>query len=307
MSRSKDPIMTPADMPQILPAKAAELVVLQDAAPSVGQMDAVLAAGIDIGRIDALDFVATVANSAILPIYENVKKSKAWQFLRNPKSGDGRHFESLSEFCEVKLGKSYKRLRELTANRNLIGHEAYDQAEKMGLRQVDYNAIKALPAPDQELIRQAVAASSRDEVLDLLQELASRHAQVAAALTKDLDDSKKEKTAVEKVLEFKNKQIDQLQLVQALPPNEQLPELQKTATGMMHETLGQIRGKLRQAFLALNDHPSATDNSVFMAGLLGQIQREVNALRTEYNLPDVSSAEEQAVMAAAAQWAIKKS
>lgn len=120
-------------------------------------------------------------------------------------------------------------------------------------------------------------------------------------------DVRKEKTATEKVLEFKNKQIDQLQLVQALPPNEQLPELQKTATGMMHETLGQIRGKLRQAFLALNDHPSATDNSVFMAGLLGQIQREVNALRTEYNLPDVSSAEEQAVMAAAAQWAIKKS
>ncbi len=307
MSRSKDPIMTPADMPQILPAKAAELVVLQDAAPSVGQMDAVLAAGIDIGRIDALDFVATVANSAILPIYENVKKSKAWQFLRNPQSCHGGNFESLSEFCEVKLGKSYRRLQVLIDNRNLIGHEAYDQAEKMGLRQVDYNAIKALPAPDQELIRQAVAASSRDEVLDLLQELASRHAQVAAALTKDLDDAKKEKTAVEKVLEFKNKQIDQLQLVQALPPNEQLPELQKTATGMMHETLGQIRGKLRQAFLALNDHPSATDNSVFMAGLLGQIQREVNALRTEYNLPDVSSAEEQAVMAAAAQWAIKKS
>lgn len=117
---------------------------------------------------------------------------------------------------------------------------------------------------------------------------------------------RKEKTAVEKVLGLKNEQIDKLQLVQTLPPDEQLPELQKTATMMMHETLGQLKGKLRQAFLAIDNHPGDTDNTVFMAGLLGQIQREVNALRTEYNLPDVSSAEEQAVMAAAAQWAIKK-
>ncbi len=72
-------------------------------------MDEVLAAGIDLGRLEAMDFVATVANSAILAIYENVKKSKAWRLLRNPKSGDGRQFESLDEFCEVKLGKSYTR------------------------------------------------------------------------------------------------------------------------------------------------------------------------------------------------------
>lgn len=117
---------------------------------------------------------------------------------------------------------------------------------------------------------------------------------------------RKDKTAVEKVLELKNKQIDKLQLVQTLPPDEQLPELQKATTTMMHETLGQIRGKLRQAFLALNDHPGDTDNSVFMAGVLGQIQRELNTLRSEYNLPDISSAEEQAVMAAAAIWSVKK-
>lgn len=117
---------------------------------------------------------------------------------------------------------------------------------------------------------------------------------------------RKEKTAVDKVLELKNKQIDKLQLVQTLPPDEQLPELQKATTYMMHETLGQLRGKLRQAFLALNDHPSNADNTVFMAGVLGQIQREVNLLRAEYNLPDVSSAEEQAVIAAAAIWAAPK-
>ena len=52
-------------------------------------MDEVLAAGIDLGRLEALDFVLTVSTTAILPIYENVKKSKAWRLLRNPQSADG--------------------------------------------------------------------------------------------------------------------------------------------------------------------------------------------------------------------------
>ena len=160
----------------------------QDAVARLDQeADEILAAGIDLGRLEALDFMATVANSAILPIYENVKKSKAWKFLRNTKSGDGRHFASLDEFCEVKLGKSYKRLRELSLNRSLIGQEAFEQAERLGLRQVDYNAIKTLPAPDQELMRRAVEeAQSRDEVLDLLQELAARHAKEKETASKEI-------------------------------------------------------------------------------------------------------------------------
>ena len=81
------------------------------------EKDAVLAAGIDLGRIEALDFVLTVSSSAILSVYENVKKSKAWRFLRNPQSAHGEHFQSLEEFCDVKLGKSYARLRAVAATR----------------------------------------------------------------------------------------------------------------------------------------------------------------------------------------------
>lgn len=177
MARTPTQPTAPAELIQVAPQAEQQLAALQDSALTQQQMDEVLAAGIDLGRLEAMDFVATIANSAILAIYENVKKSKAWRLLRNPESGDGRHFESLDEFCEVKLGKSYKRLRELTFNRNLIGQEAFEQAERLGLRQRDYNAIKALPAPDQELVRRAVEeAQSRDEVLDLLQELVVRHA-----------------------------------------------------------------------------------------------------------------------------------
>ena len=122
--------------------------------------------------------------------------------LRNPQSSNGSNFESLEEFCQIKLGKTYGRLQHLVANRNLIGQEAFEQAERLGLRQVDYNAIKTLPAPDQELVRRAVEeAQSRDEVLDLLQELAARHAKEKEALTQQVEEGKLEHAAVAKRLE----------------------------------------------------------------------------------------------------------
>lgn len=173
------------------------------------EADEILAAGIDLGRLEALDFVATVANSAILPIYENVKKSKAWAFLRNPKSSNGSNFQSLEEFCQVKLGKTYGRLQHLVTNRNLLGQEAFEQAERMGLRQVDYNAIKALPAPDQELMRRAVEdAQSRDEVLDLLQELAARHAKEKEATAKEIEQLKVDNQVIGEKYEREEQRAD---------------------------------------------------------------------------------------------------
>ena len=160
-------------------------------ADSMADIDAVVEAvhslGVSSGASGAFEFMRCIADSGATTQFENVKKSKAWKFLRNTKSGDGRHFASLDEFCEVKLGKSYKRLRELSLNRSLIGQEAFEQAERLGLRQVDYNAIKTLPAPDQELMRRAVEeAQSRDEVLDLLQELAARHAKEKETASKEI-------------------------------------------------------------------------------------------------------------------------
>lgn len=163
------------------------------------EIDEVLAAGLDIGRIEALDFILTVGNAALLAAYDNIKKSKGWRFIRNPKNSHGENFSSLEEFCEIKLGKSYKRLQAISSNRDLLGQEAFEQAEKLGLRQRDYNVIKALPAPDQELLRRAVEEEdSRDAVLDLMQELAERHGRERAKQQKALDNAQAEQRALER-------------------------------------------------------------------------------------------------------------
>lgn len=267
------------------------------------EKDEVFAAGVDVGRLEAMDFVATIATSAMLTVYENVKKSKAWRFLRNPKSGDGRHFESLEEFCEVKLGRSYRRVRELAANRNLIGQEAFEQAERIGLRQTDYKAIKALPAPEQELVRRAVEeAQSKDEVVDLIQELAARTASHKA----QAEEARAELAAKEQLLADKNQRIDELQaaqtLLQELPPDQALARLKEEALKWANRAEAFVKGDLRQALHAIGQHGPAGAHQVFMAGMVGQVQAQLNALREEFGLADIGNAEEQRLAAEMAQW-----
>jgi hypothetical protein len=112
-----------------------------------------------------------------------------------------------------------------------------------------------------------------------------------------------EKTAVEKVLERKNQQIDQLQLIQVLPPDDLADKVRAQAKEVMLDALGAVRGGVRQALLAIKNGPDTPSKDVHMAALVGELQAELNALREEFQLPDVSSAAQQALAAEVAQWA----
>ena len=201
----------PAPAAEISPTFEARLVTAQDSAITPAQADEVLAAGIDIGRLEAMDFVVTVTTSAILAVFENVKKSKAWKHLRNPESGHGAHFESLEQFCEVKLGKSYERLRKVAANRNLIGQEAFEQAERIGLRQVDYNAIKVLPAPKQELIKEALEeGATKEDLQRALRELAAADQKEIESLTARAEKAEEAAESAEAQVARKDSKINEL-------------------------------------------------------------------------------------------------
>ena len=297
MSRTANKKTAPAESPAILPEVEARIVAAQDQALSVAETDEVFAAGVDMGRIEALDFLAVTANTAMLAIYEKVKKSKAWRHMSNPQDGRNGQFQSLEEFCEVKLGKSYRRLRTLAEQRNLLGQEAFEQAERIGLRDKDYSAIKALPAPDQELVRRAVEESqSRDEVLDLLQELAARHGQKEKALTKRAEEAEAEKTAVEQVLADKNKALDKAKAaarrIANAPAEEQIAAELQELSARFHTALAYVRGDLRLGFQKLFDREQAGDaepgsHRQVMAGYVREIEHELAVLKSDFFLLDL--------------------
>lgn len=147
-----------------------------------------------------------------------------------------------------------------------------------------------------------------DDVLENLAEMDDVEKMSASQLRAALRESRAEKSAVEKVLSDKNTANDklraQLKRIDTLPANEALQQTMKEATDIANDAMGAIRGGVRRALLALNDVPEGTPNqAVFMSGLVGQIQADLNALREEFNLPDVSTAADAQLAAEVAQWA----
>ena len=144
-----------------------------------------------------------------------------------------------------------------------------------------------------------------DDVIENLSELDDFDRMSASELRAKAREMAAEKDAVEEVLTAKNASMDklraQLKRIDKLPPDEALANLQREATAMMNDALGAVRGGMRQALIALKNHGD-DDHSLFMAGLVGQVQADLAALREEFNLPDVSNAADAQLAAEVAEW-----
>lgn len=120
-----------------------------------------------------------------------------------------------------------------------------------------------------------------------------------------LREERQEHKADKQLLQKKNDKIDQLELDQKriakMPPDKELAALMDEANRITKDAIGAIRGGVRAALKALKNHPD--DNAVLMAGLVGQIQADLNALRQEFDLPDVSNAADAQLASEVAQWA----
>ncbi len=121
-------------------------------------------------------------------------------------------------------------------------------------------------------------------------------------LRANLREARADKVADDKLLAKKSAEIDKLsRRIAKAAPDDVLLELQKEATTLMNDALGCIRGSLRHACLALKNH-SDEDHSLFTAGLVGQVQAGITALREEFDLPDVSIAADAQLAAEVAEW-----
>lgn len=127
-------------------------------------------------------------------------------------------------------------------------------------------------------------------------------------LRRALREAEKEKLATEKRLEVLSRQRDEAEAraaqIAVLPPDEALAELQREATRRLTDAQGAVRGGLRMALIALKNHDE--DNTLFAAGLVGQLAADLAALRDEFGLPDATTAADAELMREVAQWAPKR-
>lgn len=278
------------------------LVEIRQENNAVAAADAVILGSIDalkaIGCIEAMNFSATVAQKVIAETAIQIKEGKKYKDLPyTDKNGNVRHVAHFEEFCDVYLKQSKRRVYEYISNYNQLGPELYEQAERLGFRQRDYNALKALPADDRQIIAQAIEEESLDRALDLMQEMAAKHQREKAANHKQLADLTETLDAKDKVIKDKTKLLDsQAERLALLENNKRKEEPvsaeQRLIDARSHlqivaaDIKANVTTRLRKAVKALYEQEREGDNEqLFMAGCLIEIGRELAILRDDYNLP----------------------
>lgn len=172
--------------------------------------------------------------------------------------------------------------------------------EKAGISKL----VELLPLSDEQLADLTELGQTGELALDDVATMSVK--QLRAAVR----EAKAEKDADAALLEKKNQKIDKLERdlrrVNKLPADEQLAALKKEASSIAADAEGAILGGLRQALLKLREHGDQPAQDVFMAGLVGQVQAQLTALRAEFNLPDASKLADRELAAEVSEWAFPK-
>lgn len=109
--------------------------------------------------------------------------------------------------------------------------------------------------------------------------------ELRAAVRKERQEAIKQKARAERQEAVNTELHEEVRLIKRLPAAEELKRTQREAADIQAEVLGLTQGNLRRALIALNS--CEADQSLFMAGMVGQLISELAALRDEFNLPEV--------------------
>ena len=95
---------------------------------------------------------------------------------------------------------------------------------------------------------------------------------------------------------------EQLVRIKREKPEDALNAAQQEAAVILAEVLGRVRGDFRNALQVLCELDA--QNTIYLAGMVGQVGAELAALREQFALPDLADARDAQLAAEVAQWAL---
>lgn len=236
------------------------------------------------------------AREAIRRINMGVFELGAYLLLLREACGHGEFAFSLERLnLEPRAAQRYMQVtRRFSANASLKTH-----LEGIGKTKL----LEMLVLDDDQLDELACTGMTGELALDDVATMSVKELRAAVR------EAREERQADQALLTKKNARIDKLERdvrrIKQQPQDEAWASLQREAVSVMNDARGAVIGGLRQALVALNNHPDPEGNpahGVFMAGLVGQVQADLAKLRDEFQLPDVSSAEQLQQLAEMSEW-----
>ena len=250
-----------------------------------------------LGMIRAFDVVGKFVTVTNLKILCDIKESNKYKGLVK-KLPDGKvvTVTTWAEYCQ------FLPVSRETIDQNLLmlrefGEDFLARAQDIGMGLRDMRKLRSLPDEgDRNLIIEATQQENltRDDVLELMEEMAAKHAKEKADLSSQLVDTKEDLEAARKVSASKQEAIDELnhqlektrkKLADADPAKvgEELHATLSAAQTGVRSALTQIQSVLAQ--LIEHGQANGVDHAPTMVGCLNQIIRDCEYLRETYGLP----------------------
>jgi len=259
------------------------------------QMTGVFSLGQNVGAALMANMMKSFSAAAEVRAFEEINKSKSFRGLpiKHP-DGVLRPAENIDEFCRLVFGRGYKAMNDSKVMLQQLGEQAYENASRLSLNRSQLRLLLSLPEDDRTIVEEAMKSDSKAEVVGLIESMANKLDEARA----EVEHLKADMRAVEDISAEKSRRVETLlrekARIKAAPPDQVLADLQSEATRMTNDVRGGVVGQLRQALIALHGHAEVHGGSaptVFMAGLVGQLEDDLRALRAEFSLPEVSADE----------------
>lgn len=191
------------------------------------------------GRIQAFQFLHKLGRVAAAKEFQQIRDSGAHKGVAyRGKDGNIQHTVDLYDFCEVFLGRSYNAVAEDAQNLNSLGEELYDRALTLGLTTRDFREIRRLPSSDQDLVKEAIQAKSREAVIEIMETVVAKHAKEVAQLDKTINGLQADVEATRKVAAKKDAKLNDLEAKLHKRLND-LPEILQEMRADCTEASGQ--------------------------------------------------------------------
>lgn len=165
-----------------------------------------------LGMLKATSFIKKLLTVSEIKFLAEIKDSKQYKGLKVI-SIDGKLLtvSTWAEFCDS-LGKSHQHVDEEIRNLGLFGEDFLETSQRMSLGYRDLRKLRKLDDAEREVIinGEAVKAEDRESLIDLIEEMSSKHAKVKETLTQKVTDLEADLVAKDQVLKTKNEKLDKV-------------------------------------------------------------------------------------------------
>lgn len=256
-----------------------------------------------LGRVETLNTIADSIQAFSLVQLSGIKESKLYRHFNNQtivKDGIEVPLNTWAGFCTA-INSNQRTIDDKLANLKLLGEEALQKSEALGITTRQLRQLRKLDENDQKVIIGEIEANvgDKDSIVELIEDMSVKHAKEKQALKDEIKDQKKqvkslqdEAQAKDRVLADKNKLIDEkttaLELKLTAPAHDRACEYAQKISVLQVEAV-QLFGKLTALYEHIsNDTELPEQLRVNQGHFLLEIKAQANAISDQFFLGDVS-------------------